>query len=59
MEFYVGSLFGTLITAVVLTGVLIGNQSIKIEKVCQGTPLVIEEPLIKKTLTCTVEVKKK
>lgn len=31
----------------------------KIEKACQGTPWVIEEPLIKKTLTCVVELKEK
>lgn len=30
-----------------------------IEKACQGTPWVIEEALIKKTLTCVVEIKEK
>lgn len=31
----------------------------KIEQTCQGKSWVIEEPLIKKTLTCVVEIKEK
>ena len=42
---------------VIVTGLLLGRVDDRVEKTCQGTPWVIEEPLIKKTLTCTVEIK--
>ena len=39
---------------VIVTGLRVDDR---VEKTCQGTPWVIEEHLIKKTLTCTVEIK--
>ena len=33
------------------------GYSQKIEQACQGKSWIIEEPLIKKTLTCVVEIK--
>ena len=52
-----GIVFGAGVMTIV-TGLLLGRIDNRIEKVCQGTSWVIEEPLIKKTLTCVVEVKK-
>lgn len=37
----------------------LNNSETNISKTCKGTPWVIEEPLIKKTLTCVVEIKEK
>ena len=52
-----GIVFGVGVMTIV-TGILLGRIDNQIEKACQGTPWVIEGPLIKKTLTCVVEVKK-
>ena len=52
-----GIVLGVVVMTIV-TGLLLGRVDDRVEKTCQGTPWVIEEPLIKKTLTCVVEVKK-
>lgn len=37
----------------------VNKYETSISKSCQGKSWIIEEPLIKKTLTCTVEIKEK
>ena len=53
-----GIVFGVGVMTVV-TGMHLGRVDDMVEKTCHGTPWVIEEPLIKKTLTCVVEIKEK
>ncbi len=55
-DFGFGIVFGVLITTALFV-VNLPDTTGKINKTCQGTPWVIEEPLIKKTLTCVVELK--
>ena len=50
-----GAVFGLL--GFVLFVETITTEEKNIKKACQGTPWVIEEALIKKTLTCVVEIK--
>lgn len=52
-----GIVFGVGVMTIV-TGILLGRIDNRIEKACQDTSWVIEESLIRKTLTCVVEVKK-
>lgn len=54
-----GVAFGVLIAAFVTGLALTKYYEGGIKKACQQNPWVIEEPLIKKTLTCTVEIKEK
>lgn len=44
---------------VILAVVFSPKYGEKIEQTCQGKQWIIEEPLIKKTLTCQVEIKEK
>lgn len=55
-EFVMGMVFGAVCAGFVVW--LAVNDRHDITSACQGKPWVIEEPLIKKTLTCSVEVKK-
>lgn len=59
MGFLIGLVFGLVVTTVAATGIMHGVLYDNVEKSCQGTPWVIEEHLIKKTLTCVVELKEK
>ena len=52
-----GIVFGVGVMTIV-TGILLGRIDNRIEKACQDTSWVIEESLIRKTITCVVEVKK-
>ena len=52
-----GIVFGVGVMTIV-TGILLGRIDNRIEKACQDISWVIEESLIRKTLTCVVEVKK-
>ena len=52
-----GIMFGVGVMTIV-TGILLGRIDNRIEKACQDTSWVIEESLIRKTITCVVEVKK-
>lgn len=56
-DFIVGAVLSFLIASALFV-VFLPDTSGKIDKTCQGTPWVIEEPLIKKTITCIVEVNK-
>lgn len=57
MDFVFGMMFGVVVTTVTATGIMHGVMYDKVEKSCQGSSWIIEEPLIKKTLTCVVELK--
>ena len=56
-EFLCGMMLTCTLGVVFGVGTKAGVTESMIEKACQGTPWVIEEALIKKTLTCTVEIK--
>lgn len=56
-DFIAGAVLSFLITSALFV-VILPDASGKIDKTCQGTPWVIEETFIKKTLTCVVEVNK-
>ena len=56
--FVIGVIIGLLYGMFVADLSLNKEKETRIRKACQGTPWVIEEALIKKTLTCVVEVKK-
>ena len=55
-DFGFGIVYGILVTSALFI-VNLPDTTGKINKTCQGTAWVIEEPLIKKTLTCVVEIK--
>lgn len=59
MDFVIGAVIGSFIASMLATGLVNSDRKQEIEKACQGKSWVIEEPLIKKTLTCTVEIKDK
>lgn len=54
-----GVAFGTVIAAFATGLALTKYYEGGIREACQGKQWVIEEPLIKKTLTCRVEIKEK
>lgn len=56
-SFTLGMFCGVVVCGLVLTITTVLVQKERIENTCQGTPWVIEEPLIKKTITCVVELK--
>ena len=58
-EFLCGIVLTRILGVVFGVGTKAGVTESIIEKACQGTPWVIEESLIKKTLTCAVELKEK
>lgn len=51
VAFVLGVIFGVVAKS--------GVTESTIDKTCGGNPWVIEEPLIKKTITCVVEIKEK
>lgn len=53
-----GVVLGILVTSALFV-INLPDTTGKINKTCQGTAWVVEEPLIKKTLTCVVEIKEK
>lgn len=55
-DFVFGVVLGILVTSALFI-INLPDTTGKINKTCQGTAWVIEEPLIKKTLTCAVEIK--
>lgn len=57
MNILIGVVSGALFTALVFSSQLAINKS-TLETICKGESYVIEEPLIKKTITCSVEVNK-
>ena len=57
-EFLCGMMLISTLGVVFGVGTKAGVTESMIEKACQDTSWVIEESLIRKTLTCVVEVKK-
>lgn len=57
--FTFGMFCGVVVCGLVLTIIAVLVQKERIENTCQGRPWVIEEPLIKKTIICVVELKEK
>ena len=55
-DFVFGIVLGILITSALFI-INLPDTTGKINKTCQGNVWVIEEPLIKKSLTCVVEIK--
>ena len=58
-EFLCGLMVVCVLGVIVGIAAKSGVTESTIDKTCQGSHWVIEEPLIKKTLTCIVEIKEK
>lgn len=55
-EFIGGGVVGAAMVGLLLA-IIVNHNKQEIYEACQGKPWVIEEPLIKKTLTCVVDIK--
>ena len=58
-EFLCGIAVACVLGVIIGVGAKSSVTESTVDQVCQGTSWVIEEPLIKKTLTCIVEIKEK
>lgn len=59
MDFVFGMVFGMIIAILTTVGIIDESSNRRVAEACQGSSWIIEEPLIKKTLTCVVELKEK